>query len=72
MVQAVRIRSADTLARVFEFLGQLLYDAVDALGLVGWISDRHRPWILRLFVTLFFMVVVVVVVAVVMVLTGHG
>jgi hypothetical protein len=56
---------------MLELLGSLLDTVIDALGLTGYFSDRHRPWILRLFKTLFVLVILVIVVALAMVLTGH-
>jgi hypothetical protein len=57
---------------VLEIFDELIYDAVDALGLTGLVSDRRRAWILRLFTTLLVVAVVAIVVAVVVILTGLG
>ncbi len=57
---------------MLELFDELLSDAVDGLGLTGLVSDRQRPWLLRLFFTLLVVVVAIIVLAVVMVLTGHA
>ena len=57
---------------MLERFDELLSDAVDGLGLTGLVSDRQRPWLLRLFFTLLVVVVAIIVLAVVMVLTGHA
>jgi hypothetical protein len=57
---------------VAELLAQFLYDALDGLGLAGWMSDRHRPWILRVLVVALALISAVIVVAVVMLASGHS
>lgn len=57
---------------MLDLFDELISDAVDGLGLTGLVSDRHRPWIVRLLVALLAVVLAVIVVAGVMVLTGHA
>ena len=49
----------------------LLEFLLDALGVKGTFSDRHRPWIMGLFICLLAVVSVGVIVALAMVLSGH-
>lgn len=52
-------------------LAVLLELLLDALGVKGTFSDRHRPWIMGLFICLLVMLSLGVIVALAMVLSGH-